>query len=104
MGRLAPARRVVKLAPVRRSSTLLTRLALALLAVLGFVAPLATPEADRVVQTVGGKPSAGETHETSTPRLARVERAESPAPQPVLQPQAAAPVSRRYLLHRAWLL
>ena len=89
---------------MRRSSTLLTRLALALLAVLGFVAPLASPEADRVVQTVGGKPSAVETHETSTPPLARVEREEGPSQEPVWLAQAAAPVSRRYLLHRAWLL
>jgi hypothetical protein len=90
---------------VRRSSTLLTRLALALLAVLGFVAPLATPEADRVVQTVGGKPSAVETQQqASTPRRAAVVRGQ-PAPlEPVLHAQSAAPVSRRYLLHRAWLL
>ena len=90
---------------MRRSSTLLTRLALALLAVLGFVAPLAAPEADRVVQTVGGKPSvAVETHEASTPPLVQDERTARPALEPVLLARAAAPVSKRYLLHRAWLL
>ena len=89
---------------MRRSSTLLTRLALALLAVLGFVAPLAAPEADRVVQTVGGKPSAVETHEASAPPLVQHERAERPALEPVMLARAAAPVSKRYLLHRAWLL
>lgn len=84
------------------SSTLLTRLALALLAVLGFVAPLSTVEGERVVQTTGGKPSpevkvrqrspAPTAFETNAPlqaarRLPRVELA-----------------ARRYLLHRAWLL
>ena len=89
---------------MRRSSTLLTRLALALLAVLGFVAPLATPEADRVVQTVGGKPSEVVTHEASGAARGRVERTGVSLLRPVLQAQAQAPRSRRYLLHRAWLL
>ena len=89
---------------VRRSSTLLTRLALALLAVLGFVAPLATPEADRVVQTVTGKPSTVETHEASAPAVVEGAPGALPRREPVLFAQAPSPVSRRYLLHRAWLL
>lgn len=86
------------------SSTLLTRLALALLAVLGFVAPLSAVEGDRVVQTTGGKPSPE----------AKVEQRHSP-PAPTALPsstplQASRTLprversARRYLLHRAWLL
>jgi hypothetical protein len=45
-----------------------------------------------------------ETQEASTPRHVPVVHGQPPALEPVLHAQAAAPVSRRYLLHRAWLL
>ena len=88
---------------MRRSSTLLTRLALALLAVLSFVAPLAVHEADGVVQTAGGKPSAVETHESNASPLVTAQ-SDRPWRAPVLLAQAPAGHARRYLLNRAWLL
>jgi hypothetical protein len=94
---------MVRLILVRRSSTLLTRLALALLAVLGFVAPLAAREADGVVQTAGGKPSEVEPREASR-AVDTVEHETLPRLELATWAQAPAPVSRRYLLHRAWLL
>ena len=89
---------------MRRSSTLLTRLALALLAVLGFVAPLAVPEGDRVVQIAGGKPSAVETHEASAPAVVALEAEGAPPSPAVLVARGPEVSARRYLLHRAWLL
>ena len=89
---------------MRRSSTLLTRLALALLAVLGFVAPLAVHEADGVVQTAGGKPSAVETQESNGSTVVITAHTDRPWSEPVLFAQAPAVHARRYLLHRAWLL
>jgi hypothetical protein len=91
---------------VRRPSTLLTRLALALLAVMGFVAPLSAMEVDRVVQTVGGKPSAArETREAFAARAPASAPAEVEFfPSAPLPEQRSAEVARRYLLHRAWLI
>lgn len=90
------------------SSTLLTRLALALLAVLGFVAPLAMPEGDRVVQTAGGKPSdapaaRGEV-EPAPAAAALAEVAAPPPPLTMLSGARGGITARRYLLHRAWLV
>lgn len=90
---------------MRSSSTLLTRLALALLAVLGFVAPLAAGEVNRVVQTAGGKPSAVEIDEASPAPGVALETADVVPPAPAkLLARGPAASSRRYLLHRAWLL
>lgn len=84
----------------------MTRLALALLAVLGFAAPLVMRQVDPVAQTCGAGP-AKEEETASTERTPRralaVARASLPPPAagptpPVVEPQ------RRYLLHRAWLL
>ena len=85
---------------MRRSSTLLTRLALALLAVLGFVAPLSEREADGVVQTTGGPQSAAQAVESR----ARLETDVRVFPQPRLPGPGPEQRSRRYLLHRAWLI
>lgn len=88
-----------------RRSFLLTRLALALLAVLGFSAPLAAPEGDRVVQTGGGKPhevpplQSSAAHLRGTPAL----RVEAVGTSLVAKPDSAQ-LTPRYLLHRAWLL
>ena len=88
---------------MRRASRL-SRLALALLALWGFVAPLA-PERDRVAQTSG----AGARNEVAVQRAGVARRvpvaAVAAAPVypagPLLAERAPA---RRYLLHRAWLL
>ena len=90
----------------RSSSTLLTRLALALLAVLGFVAPLSAPEGDRVVQTAGGKPSPVVRPEVVRAAVAGpLASAEAPLPScTVLASSRAGEPARRYLLHRAWLV
>lgn len=88
-----------------RRSSLLTRLAFALLAVLGFSAPLAAPEGDRVAQTCGGKPheapplQSSAAHQRVTPAL----RVEAVGTSLVAKPDSAE-LTRRYLLHRAWLL
>jgi hypothetical protein len=84
-------------------------LALALLAMAGFVAPLAEREADGVVQTSGAsgarvraqpsprlEPAALETTVFETTRVFET-------PEPAVTPAAAASL-RRYLLHRAWLI
>lgn len=88
----------------RGSSTWLSRLALALLAVLGFVAPLAAPEADRVVQTSGGKPVQVAPREVVI-AAAEVSAREIPVPK---VEQAPSPrvgfIARRYLLNHAWLV
>jgi hypothetical protein len=86
-------------------STFLSRLALALLAVLGFVAPLA-PERDRVVQTSGaGRPDQPEATPRALPatppalprtRPTEARRSIHPRPTPLITPH-------KYLLHRAWL-
>lgn len=90
----------------RGSSTLLTRLALALLAVLGFVAPLSTAEGDRVVQTAGGKPSPV-GHQEVAPAAVPAARASLEVPLPCFTCVASPRVgvtARRYLLNRAWLV
>ncbi len=90
----------------RGSSTLLTRLALALLAVLGFVAPLSAAEGDRVVQTVGGKPAPLAAEEVRPAALARSGLVAGAAPLH-LTVRPGGPrglTARRYLLHRAWLV
>ena len=91
---------------VRRSSTLLTRLALAALAICGFVAPLVTPEVDRVVQTVGGRVSEPRRHEQAPATVAAREdpRRPTPAAQAVRPVEPGPEGCRRYLLHRAWLI
>jgi hypothetical protein len=91
---------------VRRSSTLLTRLALAALAISGFVAPLATAEVDRVAQTVGGRVMEPRRHEQAPATVAAREDLRPPmstarAVRPV---EPGAEGCRRYLLHRAWLI
>ena len=83
-------------------STLLSRLGLALLLALGFVAPTAAPERDTVVQTTGAgarevaRPAATVTTErpTSTP---------ANAPREVITAHVEHRVARKYLLHHAWL-
>ena len=87
------------------SSTLLTRLALALLAVLGFVAPLAAPEADRVVQTAGGKPAPVAPREVT--HAAEPQKRAVTVPNSCITWVSCAHVessARRYLLNRAWLV
>lgn len=88
---------------VRRSSSLLSRLALALLALMGFVAPLSAVETDRVVQTDGGRPSPVE--ELGQVELAG-ERSVVSADEATFPRLHRGPteVSRRYLLHGAWLI
>ncbi len=84
------------------SSTLLCRLAIALLAVMGFVAPLAQPEADGVVQTAAGRPVA-----VVSPRAVSSEVEAEPAAyvqRASLQAPVVRPAGRRWLLHRALLL
>ena len=86
---------------MRRSSSLLSRLALALLALMGFVAPLSAMEVDRVVQTTGARPAAVEVAE-ATIELAVASEPPSPAsPAPSREVEHSA---RRYLLHCAWLI
>jgi hypothetical protein len=88
---------------VSRASTTASRLALALLAVAGFAAPIAAREADRVVQTTGGE------RERPTAPAALAERSDpgavpaAPAPVGVFVAREAAG-QRRYLLHRAFLI
>ena len=83
---------------------MLSRLALALLAVVGFVAPLAAPEADRVVQTSGGKPVQAAPREVA---LAAAEGSAREVPLPKVE-QAPSPrvrlSARRSLLNHAWLV
>ena len=89
----------------RGSSTLLTRLALALLAVLGFVAPLSAPEGDRVVQTAGGKPSpVPAARQEVVTAVAPAALASVAVPRPALSSVGVVVTARRYLLHRAWLV
>lgn len=78
------------------------RLGLALLAVAGFVAPLAQREADGVVQTAGGTTAAvvSPAAIAQTPTLSRGER-ESRASPPH---EREAPDGPRWLRHRALLL
>ena len=90
--------------PMRRFS-ILTRLALASLAVLGFSAPLAAPESDRVTQTCGGKPREAPFLQPS--RARRLSTAAYRRPAGAATPEAArrsVELARRYLMHRAWLL
>lgn len=88
----------------RGSATLLSRLALALLAVLGFVAPLAVPEAARVVQTAGGKPVQVAPREVAL-AAAEVSAREVPLPKVEQAPSPRVELSaRRYLLTHAWLV
>jgi len=90
---------------VRRSSTLLTRLALAALAICGFVAPLVTPEVDRVVQTVGGRVSEPRRHEQAPAAVLRVDaHPPTPTAQAMRPLELGAKGCPRYLLHRAWLI
>ncbi len=89
----------------RRSSTLLSRLALTLLALAGFVAPAAERELDGVVQTRRATPTA--------PAEAAAEWAVEVQALPAPEVSRGEALSwtpfhgnsqRRYLLHRAWLL
>ncbi|MDP1821738.1 MAG: hypothetical protein Q8L48_00780 [Archangium sp.] len=89
---------------MRRSSSLLSRLALALLALMGFVAPLAAVEADRVVQTAGAQPSPSEAPEARVEPAAFPTRAWTRGSASFRRVGAEAASSRRYLLHRAWLI
>jgi hypothetical protein len=85
-----------------RSSTLLSRLALALLALAGFVAPAAERELDGVVQTsratraAPAEERAGEVQALPAP--------EAPRCAPASWNPFHGNAERRYLLHRAWLL
>ena len=78
----------------------LARLALALLAVAGFVAPLAEREADQVVQTAGSGQVAIAT--APGPVVVSVERREWKNLE--LPVERALTGERRFLLNRAWLL
>ncbi len=88
-----------------RRASMLSRLALALLALWGFVAPLA-PERDRVAQTCGA--GAGARKLEAQPAGVQPRITLAAVPRGVAVPPAARPfevqTSRRYLLHRAWLL
>ena len=83
---------------------MLSRLALALLAVMGFVAPVCAREADGVVQTAGRVKQA-----TLQAQVAAELSLPAPAPLPAraqargLTTRAEAG-SKRYLLNRAWLI
>ena len=85
---------------MRRSSSLLSRLALALLALMGFVAPLSAMEVDRVVQTTGAKPAMVEVAE-ATIELAVANEPPRASAAPGGEVEHSA---RRYLLHCAWLI
>lgn len=87
----------------RPSSTLMLRLALALLALGGFAAPVEAPEPDRVVQAAGGKPSARVAPVEPRVFAAALPAPALPLPAPVLG-QREEGGQRRYLQHRAWLL
>jgi len=90
---------------MNRRASLLSRLALALFAALGFVAPIDRPEPSCAAQVTAralAPPSAAALGIAGVPvengSEARLE-VEPLAPRP-----SARPVGRRYLLHRAWLL
>jgi hypothetical protein len=90
---------------------MMSRLALALLALAGFAAPAAQRELDGVVQT-SRAPRAVESSAPATAVIESevvVEVQALPAPSPSApRAHAASPFigssARRYLLHRAWLL
>lgn len=89
---------------MRRSSSLLTRLALGLLAVTGFAAPLPVRQVDPVAQTCGAGPSTPEVlRAPARPRLAVLFPAAPTLETAPPAPRAPEPL-RRYLLHRAWLI
>jgi hypothetical protein len=84
-------------------STLLSRLAIALLVALGFVVPVAAPERDQVVQTSGsGARELARVSEPSVTRELQPLRVQ-PSVAGLTAPCVEAPVTRRYLLHHAWL-
>lgn len=83
---------------------MLTRLALALLAVLGFVAPLSAAEGDSVVQTAGGKPAPGTRREVVVAAAPAEVEGDAPLPVTSLPRLSVERVARRYLLNRAWLV
>ena len=84
-------------------STLLSRLAVALLVALGFVVPVAAPEQDQVVQTSGaGAREQARVVEPSLTPTTRAPRGQAAVAGPCAARVEAA-VSRRYLLHNAWL-
>ena len=81
---------------------MLSRLALVLLAVAGFVAPLPSREADGVVQTAAVQRAA-----VASPSAVASEVEVEPvacAKRASLQAQVVRPAGRRFLLHRALLL
>ena len=86
---------------MRRSSSLLSRLALALLALMGFVAPLSAMEVDRVVQTTGAKPAMVVEVAEATIELAVANEPPRASAAPGGEVEHSA---RRYLLHCAWLI
>lgn len=89
----------------RGSSTLLTRLALALLAVLGFVAPLALREVARVEQTAGARRGPVAPREVSMAALEPAVVAAVSNHHPIAEPAGREErAARRYLLNRAWLV
>ncbi len=95
---------MVTLPSVRRSSTLLSRLALALLVALGFVAPQAPVEADRVVQFVPGAPTPPEARPAIAASALAPARTALPTIERGLVESPGQPLSARYLIYRAWLL
>jgi hypothetical protein len=103
--RLGLTQTMVTLPSVRRSSTLLSRLALALLVALGFVAPQVPVEADRVVQFAPGAPTPLEAQPaiaaSALALRARPCRASSGG---LSESPERSLFSARYLLYRAWLL
>lgn len=89
---------------MRRSSTLLSRLAIALLAICGFViTPHVAREADGVVQTAHVRHD--DERREEEPGDARAGARDVEALAPRAAPRQAPPTgARRYLLHRAWLI
>jgi len=92
---------VVTLRLVLRAA-LLSRLAIALLAVLGFSAPVVDRQVDEVVQTATRRPERAQPAPLLlvAPQALVVEA--RPAAQVVVERPSTA--RRRYLEHRAWLI
>jgi len=81
---------------------LISRLGLALLLALGFVAPTAAPERDTVVQTTGA--GAREVaRPAATLNARRASSTPASGPREVIAARAERRVGRKYLLHHAWL-
>lgn len=96
---------MVTLGAVLRAAVL-SRLALALLALFGFSVPAAEREADRVVQRAAGGPERRKPAEAAPVAIAAVAPVHHGVEATTLPPPRAGTLRaapRRYLLHRAWL-